>query len=365
MEDVVKPIDREFWHGKSVFVTGHTGFKGGWLATWLIDMGANVHGFALPPETEPSFFDACGLEGQIRSAIGDVRDASALRDAIAAARPEIVFHLAAQPLVRRSYRLPAATFQTNVLGAVNLLEAVRVAPSVRAVLFVTSDKCYENGEWVWGYRETDALGGHDPYSASKACAELVCTAYRRSFLTDREPATFLATARAGNVIGGGDWSEDRIVPDAMRAFAGGESVVLRNPRSVRPWQHVLEPLSGYLALARRLHKGGAAFADAWNFGPREENAVTVSTLIEGLARKWGAGAGWRAAQAGPAPYEHGYLKLDCSKAHTLLGWAPRLTLDDALQMTVDWYREALRAPSRTMSRLTREQIARYESLPQR
>ncbi len=355
-------VEREFWRGKSVFLTGHTGFKGGWLATWLSDMGARVHGFALAPATEPSYFALCGLERRIESTIGDTRNASLLRATMKAARPEIVFHLAAQPLVRRSYRDPALTFETNVIGTVNLLDAVRATPSVRAVVVITSDKCYENHEWAWGYRETDTLGGYDPYSASKACAELVCAAYRRSFFAAGQSQVLLATARAGNVIGGGDWSEDRIVPDAIRAFTRREPLVVRNPHSVRPWQHVLEPLAGYLALAARLYAGDSACADAWNFGPNDENAVAVSSLLQSLISKWGDGAGFRIAQSASAPYEHGCLRLDCSKARELLGWRPRLRLDHALRMTVDWYREALCAPPAAMDRFSRIQIAHYERL---
>ncbi len=355
-------LKRDFWRGKSVFMTGHTGFKGGWLATWLTALGATVHGFALAPDTEPSYFALSGLDRELHSIIADVRDADALCAALAAARPEVVFHLAAQPLVRRSYAEPAATFATNVMGTVNLLEAVRRTPSVRAVVVVTSDKCYQNGEFLWGYRESDPLGGRDPYSASKAGAELVCAAYRQSFFDSSNPPVFIATARAGNVIGGGDWSEDRIVPDAIRAFARGDALVVRNPDFVRPWQHVLEPLAGYLALAMRLYLDGAPYADAWNFGPRDDDAVSVSRLADALVRKWGEPARWRVDRPASAPHEHGYLKLDCSAARVRLGWRSRLGLADAIDMTVDWYREALRPCPARMDRTTRAQIARYETL---
>jgi CDP-glucose 4,6-dehydratase len=353
-------LDRDFWLGKSVFITGHTGFKGGWLSTWLADMGANVYGYALAPKTNPSYFGLCGLEREVRSTIGDVRDADALRSSIKAARPEIVFHLAAEALVRRSYREPVATFATNVSGTVNLLEAVRATPSVRAVVVVTSDKCYENSKWVWGYRESDPLGGHDPYSASKACVEIICAAYRRSFFEDKESGVALATVRAGNVIGGGDWSEDRIVPDAVRAFAGGKALLVRNPRSVRPWQHVLNPLTGYLTLATHLYTDGNAYVGAWNFGPRDEDSVAVSSLVESFARLWGNGARWRIEESDLAPHEDRYLKLDSSKARALLGWAPGIGLGKAIEMTVNWYREAIYGKASDQNQLSRTQIRSYE-----
>ena len=354
------PVDRKFWRGKRVFMTGHTGFKGGWLATWLNAMGATVDGVALDPESAPSYFGLCGVDRFINSTIADIRDGDQLRVAMQSARPEIVFHLAAQSLVRRSYVEPSTTFATNVIGTVNLFEAIRATPSVRAVVVVTSDKCYENGESARGFRETDMLGGYDPYSASKACAEIVAAAYRRSFFSDRD--VFLATARAGNVIGGGDWAEDRIVPDALRAFGQGEVLTLRNPRSVRPWQHVLEPLAGYLELATRLYTEGAAYSGPWNFGPGNDDAVTVAGLIDKLAARWGDGARWRIAQSAHSPHEHEYLKLDCSKANRQLGWHPRLNLDAALQMTVDWYREATSAGVGAMDTFSRKQIAEYERL---
>jgi CDP-glucose 4,6-dehydratase len=355
-------VDRAFWHSKSVFVTGHTGFKGGWLATWLADMGANVHGYALPPDTNPSYFALCGLEREIKSIVADIRDSSSVCNAMKAASPEIVFHLAAQPLVRRSYRDPAATFAINVSGTVNLLDAVRATPSVRAVVVVTSDKCYENGGWGRAYKESDPLGGHDPYSASKACVELICDAYRRSFFWGGESTVSLATVRAGNVIGGGDWCEDRIVPDAMRAFGRDDELVVRNPRSVRPWQHVLNPLAGYLAVGMRLYVDGDSYAGGWNFGPREDEAVPVSVLVEKLARRWGGDARWRVTESGHGPYENVYLRLDSSKARELLRWAPMIDLDTALEMTVNWYRAALYGKTAKQSQLSCAQIRYYEQL---
>jgi CDP-glucose 4,6-dehydratase len=324
-------------------------------------MGANVCGYGLPPDTEPSYFDVCALGARIRSIIGDVRDEAALSSTIGDIHPEVVFHLAAQPLVRRSYREPTLTFATNVIGTTNLLEAVRKTTSVRAVVVVTSDKCYENGELVWGYREADRLGGQDPYSASKACAEIVCSAYRRSFFESGERQVTLATARAGNVIGGGDWSEDRIIPDAVRAFSCGNPLVVRNPKAVRPWQHVLEPLAGYLMLAERLHRDGVKYAGAWNFGPAHEDAIAVSALADLLVRQWGAGAQWRDLDSNHGPYESLYLKLDCGKAHAQLAWRPRLRLQEAVEMTVGWYREAMVCRRGRMYEISRNQILQYES----
>jgi CDP-glucose 4,6-dehydratase len=353
-------VDRKFWRGKSVFLTGHTGFKGGWLTVWLIDMGANVCGYALPPDTEPSYFALCDLERKVKSVVGDIRDGAALTRSIAAARPDIVFHLAAQPLVRRSYGQPAETFETNVLGTVNLLEAIRSTDSVKAVVVVTSDKCYENAEWPWGYRETDPLGGHDPYSASKACAEIVCAAYQRSFFEITKSSASIATVRAGNVIGGGDWSDDRIVPDAIKAFTRGIPLLVRNPSSVRPWQHVLEPLAGYLLLAQRLYHEGPSYAGTWNFGPHEENAVAVSRLADAVARHWGNRAVWRVEKSVSALHETNCLRLDCGKARALLGWRPRLPLDESVEMTVRWYRAATGQKVANMDEISCAQIHSYE-----
>jgi CDP-glucose 4,6-dehydratase len=356
-------IGREFWSGRRVFVTGHTGFKGGWLSVWLNELGAVVSGYALRPSTIPSYFDLCNLSEKFGSYIGDIRDAEALAIATRNARPEIVFHLAAQPLVLRSYTEPAATFATNVIGTANLLDAARAIPSVKAIVVVTSDKCYENRKWPWGYRESDALGGRDPYSASKACAELVCAAYRRSFFQRDGRKVAIATTRAGNVIGGGDWSEDRVVPDAIRAFLAGTPLALRNPRAVRPWQHVLEPISGYLLLAERLYREGEKFAGAWNFGPEDGDAVPVSALADTMVRRWGGGASWRPADSACRQHESAQLKLDSGKAHTLLKWRPRLHVEGAVQMTVEWYREFYSRASTDMYELSRAQISEYEHRP--
>ena len=349
-------LRREFWRDRPVFLTGHTGFKGGWLATWLLALGARVTGYALAPDTTPSYFARCGLAERLTSRLGDVADDAALASALAVARPSVVFHLAAQALVRRAYRTPVETFATNVLGTAHVLEAVRRTPSVEAVVVVTSDKCYDNRERPEGYREDEPLGGRDPYSASKAAAELVTAAYRRSFFTT---GARVATARAGNVIGGGDWAEDRLVPDLVRALTGGDTVRVRHPAAVRPWQHVLEPLGGYLALAERLVES-ETFATAFNFGPRDEDAVPVAALVELVLGLWGDGR-WEAVAGTGAPHEAGLLRLDWTRARERLGWRPVLTLKEAAELTVDWYRAAGAAtPPSALYDLSREQIARYE-----
>jgi CDP-glucose 4,6-dehydratase len=355
-------VDRDFWRGRSVFLTGHTGFKGGWLATWLLDMGARLAGYALKPDTQPSYFEQCGLAGRMTSSIADVRQEHDLRGALAAHAPEVVFHLAARPLVRVSYRTPVDTFAVNTLGTVHLLEAVRHAPSVRAVVAVTSDKVYENQERERGYQEDEPLGGHDPYSASKAAAELVTAAYRRSFF-DVSGATGVATARAGNVIGGGDWSADRLVPDAMRALERGEAIVVRNPEAIRPWQHALEPLAGYLMLAQALHADARRYAGAWNFGPLDADTLSVATLADLVIGAHGSGS-WRRAPAeagAAAPHEAGILRLDCSKAAASLQWRPHLALAEAAALTVEWYRAARRRAAPAMYEVTVEQIRAYEA----
>jgi CDP-glucose 4,6-dehydratase len=322
------------WQNRRVLVTGHTGFKGGWLSLWLAARGAHVHGFALDPPTTPSFHDACGVAGIVADdRRGDLRDPAALDDCLAAARPEVVFHLAAQPLVRRSYREPLETFDANVMGTARLLEAARRCDAVRAVVVVTTDKVYDNREWDWAYRETEPLGGADPYSASKACAEFVCESYRRSFLA--AGGIRLATARAGNVIGGGDWAADRLVPDFLRAVTAGEPLAIRAPRSVRPWQHVLEPLAGYLLLAERLLESDR-FAEAWNFGPAEDDARPVGDVVDELCRLV-PGARWHRDGA-DHPHEAGMLRLDSTKARQRLGWRPRWGLEEALARTIDWHR---------------------------
>ena len=334
LEAVELMPDPSFWAGKRVFLTGHTGFKGGWLAIWLGAMGARVRGFALAPATDPSLFAVARVAEGMESEIGDIRDLDAVRASMAGFDPEIVIHMAAQPLVRESYRDPVGTYATNVMGTVNVLEAARGLTRLRAIVCVTTDKCYENREWVWGYREDEPMGGHDPYSNSKGCAELVSAAYRSSFF-NRPEAPALATARAGNVIGGGDWAEDRLIPDILRAFDAGDPVLIRNPVSTRPWQHVLEPLGGYLDLAQALWTGGQDHAEGWNFGPRDEDAQPVGAIVERMATLWGAGARWE-ADAGPHPHEARYLKLDISKARARLGWQPRWTLADALARIVAW-----------------------------
>jgi len=323
-----------FWRGKRVFLTGHTGFKGGWLSLWLQALGAEVHGFALAPDTEPNLFTVANVaNGMASSTFGDIRDTAVLAQALRACDPEVVIHMAAQPLVRASYDDPVGTYATNVMGTVHLLEAVRGAGGVRAVVNITTDKCYENREWLWGYREDEPMGGHDPYSSSKGCAELVTSAYRRSFL---HSDTALASARAGNVIGGGDWAADRLVPDLLKAFEHNEPVVIRNPHATRPWQHVLEPLSGYLQLAERLWNDGQAVAEGWNFGPADDDAQPVGWIVERMAALWGDGRSWR-LDASPQPHEAQMLKLDCSKARQRLGWTPRWRLADTLARIVHWH----------------------------
>jgi CDP-glucose 4,6-dehydratase len=343
------------WNARRVLVTGHTGFKGGWLSLWLAARGASVHGFALEPAPGPSFFSACGLADALAGDTrGDIRDSAALARCLAAARPEVVFHLAAQPLVRASYREPLETFDTNVLGTARLLEAVRACDSVRAVVVVTTDKCYENREWDWAYRETEPLGGADPYSASKACAELVCDAYRRSFLA--AAGVRLATARAGNVIGGGDWAADRLVPDFLRAVDAGQPLSLRAPEAVRPWQHVLEPVAGYILLAERLLESDR-FAEAWNFGPAEADARTVGRIAELLCDRV-PGSAWQ-HEPGNHPHEAGLLRLDSSKARRQLGWQPRWNLEEAVGRTVEWHLAWKRGDA--MADVSLRQIADYEA----
>lgn len=328
-------IDPNFWAGKRVFLTGHTGFKGSWMALWLQQMGAHVTGFALVPPTEPALFNVARVEDGMTSIIGDIRDREPLEQALLAADPEIVIHMAAQPLVRASYDDPVGTYATNVMGTVHLLEAVRKASSVRACVVVTTDKCYENREWAWGYREDEAMGGYDPYSNSKGCAELVVSAYRRSFFTNGGVA--LASGRAGNVIGGGDWAADRLIPDILRAVERGEPVSIRNPIAIRPWQHVLEPVGGYLVLAQALWNDPARAAQAWNFGPRDEDARPVQWIVERMCALWGDGADWTRDES-VQPHEARYLKLDISKVRSELGWQPRWDLSQALASIVAWQR---------------------------
>jgi CDP-glucose 4,6-dehydratase len=333
-------VNAAFWKGKRVLMTGHTGFKGSWLSLWLQSMGAQVVGYALAPPTNPSLFEVAEVGKGMISIIGDIRDLEHLRKVFTEHQPEIVIHMAAQPLVRYSYIEPVETYSTNVMGTVNLLEAVRSAGCVKAVVNVTTDKCYENREWAWGYRENEAMGGYDPYSSSKGCAELVTAAYRNSYFHPEKyqmHGVAIASGRAGNVIGGGDWAEDRLIPDIMRAITEGRPVRIRNPHAIRPWQHVLEPLSGYLVLAQRLYQEGGAYAEGWNFGPNDEDAKPVQWIVEKLTQSWGEGASW-VLDAGDHPHEAHYLKLDCSKAKARLDWHPRWHLEDALGAIVDWHR---------------------------
>lgn len=355
-------MTRDFWQGKRVLVTGHTGFKGCWLVLWLRRLGAEVTGYALDPPISPSLFELTNSERNISSTLGDIGDLDALNRCLSDAQPEIVFHLAAQSLVKASYGDPVETFRVNVMGTVNLLEAVRQTDSVKAAIIVTSDKCYENQEWLWGYREEDALGGFDPYANSKACAELVTDSFRNAFFTHSDsPAhtAAIASVRAGNVIGGGDWAADRLVPDMIRAFTQAQPVIIRNPRAIRPWQHVLEPLAGYLTLAEKLYINGAVFASGWNFGSPAEDAQPVSWVVERLKSFWGEGASSRLDDTGH-PHEANYLKLDCTKARELLHWQPQLNTESALSWTVEWYKAW--HLGKDMREVTHHQIACYQEL---
>ncbi|MFH2089063.1 MAG: CDP-glucose 4,6-dehydratase [Pseudomonadota bacterium] len=350
-----------FWRGKRVFLTGHTGFKGSWLSLWLQQLGADVTGYALNPPTNPSLFEVAKVGEGMRSIIADIRDAEALAKAMREARPEIVIHMAAQPLVRYSYEAPVETYATNVMGTVHLLEAVRQADTVRAVVIVTSDKCYENKEWPWGYRENEPMGGYDPYSNSKGCAELVTAAYRNSYFNPAkhsEHGVAIGSGRAGNVIGGGDWAADRLIPDILRAIEAGRPVHIRSPHAIRPWQHVLEPLSGYLKLAEKLFTDGPAYAEGWNFGPADEDAKPVQWIVEQLTQLWGEGASWE-VDTNPQPHEAHYLKLDCSKARAKLGWHPRWNLQTTLQSIIHWHKQALSGDNMQMVSL--RQIAEYQT----
>jgi CDP-glucose 4,6-dehydratase len=349
------------WRGRRVFLTGHTGFKGGWLSLWLAKMGAQVRGYALDPSTEPNLFQIAKVGAVVEDVRGDLSNRERLEAALVDFEPEMVFHLAAQPLVRRSYSDPLGTYATNVMGTAHVLEAVRKSPSVRAVVAVTTDKCYENKEWVWPYRETDPLGGHDPYSSSKACAELVSASYRSSFFpVDRldEHHVAVATARAGNVIGGGDWSSDRLVPDLIRGFVKNEPVSIRRPKAIRPWQHVLEPLHGYIQLAEKLLEQKSQFASAFNFGP-DGDAWPVERIATKMADGWGNGAAWTRDED-PGAHEAGSLRLDSSKARSELSWQAPLGIEAALEWTIDWYRAWHQGQD--MHPITLAQIEGYESL---
>lgn len=345
-----------FWQRKRVLMTGHTGFKGSWLSLWLQSMGAELRGIALTPPTTPALFDvACVAQGMDHR-VADIRDYETIRSLVTEFKPEILIHMAAQPLVRLSYRQPIETYATNVMGTVHVLEAARHAGSVRAIVNITTDKCYDNKEWAWGYREDEAMGGHDPYSSSKGCAELVSSAYRKSFLA--EAGIAMATARAGNVIGGGDWAQDRLVPDTLLALEKGQPVQIRNPHATRPWQHALEPLSGYLLLAEKLHQQGQAFAEGWNFGPRDEDTRPVQWIVERLCQAWGKGASWQ-QQPGNHPHEANYLKLDISKAKQRLNWTPRWSLEQALEHITDWHQAWLE--DQDMQAMCLQQIYQYQN----
>lgn len=353
-------VDPQFWSGKKVFLTGHTGFKGGWLTIWLASMGAKISGYALSPSTSPNLYEAAKIASLCeRSLIADIRELNSLRKALVEAAPDVVIHMAAQPLVRYSYANPVETYATNVMGTVHLLESVRSCPSVRAVLVITTDKCYENKEWVWGYRENEPMGGYDPYSNSKGCAELVTAAYRQSFFSEKAYANHrvaIASARAGNVIGGGDWSEDRLIPDAITAFQTNQPLMIRSPQATRPWQHVLEPLSGYLVLAQALFERGANFSGAWNFGPQDSDARPVKEVIELLISQWGDTAVWQQDGA-LQPHEAHFLKLDCSKAKKALSWSARWSLEKAISAIVEWQRAY--SNGEDMLGVTRKQIDSY------
>jgi CDP-glucose 4,6-dehydratase len=352
-------MDPAFWKGRRVFMTGHTGFKGGWLSLWLQSLGAELTGYSLEAPTDPSLFVSANVAADMTSIIGDIRDGEALMRAVREARPEVVIHMAAQPLVRYSYAHPVETYSTNVMGTVHLLEAVRATDTVRAVVIITSDKCYENQEWIWGYRENEPMGGYDPYSNSKGCAELVVSAYRSSYFSPAERGRHgvaVASARAGNVIGGGDWAQDRLIPDILAAFEQGKIVTIRNPHAIRPWQHVLEPLRGYLTLAEHLCQSRSSYAEGWNFGPNDEDTKSVGWIVEKMAEIWGNGAKWQ-VDGGEQPHEASYLKLDISKARSRLDWQPALRLDEALSLTADWAKQ--RQTGADIRQLTLKQINNY------
>ena len=350
-------LNPNFWRGKRVFVTGHTGFKGSWLSLWLQNLGANVTGYSLPPPTTPNLFELADVDSSMNSIEGDVRDLSGLFNAFRLAEPEIVFHLAAQPLVRQSYSDPVNTFSSNVMGTVNLLESIRQFKETKAAVIVTTDKCYENKEWIWAYREDEPMGGHDPYSSSKGCTELVVSSYRRSFFS-LSNSSKIATARAGNVIGGGDFSQDRLIPDIIRAAKNSSRVEIRNPSAIRPWQHVLEPLSGYLKLAERLFlSAGSDFSDAWNFGPNESDSWSVEQVIKCFRRHLLVDLDEPIFCPPSHLHEAHFLKLDISKAKYKLGWVPRLHLEQGLKWTADWYSEYLK--EKNVKMLTQGQLEAY------
>jgi CDP-glucose 4,6-dehydratase len=354
-------MDLQFWKDKKILLTGHTGFNGSWLSVWLKELGANVIGYSLPPPTNPSLFELANVAQGMCSITGDVRDLDHLKSVSQKYAPEILIHMAAQSLVVKSHKDPYGTYTTNVLGTLNVLETVRHSDSIKVVIIITSDKCYKNNEWVWGYREDDSLGGIDPYSNSKACAELITSAYRDSYFKKANTSfkdVAVATVRAGNVIGGGDWAENRLIPDVMQSLASNNRITIRNPNSIRPWQFVMEPLDGYLTLAERLWSHGAEYAEGWNFGPDESDAQTVSQIVEKLGQLWGTHVAWEELHQ-PYPQEANYLKLDCSKARKKLKWAPKLDLDTTLKWVVEWYKSYNNAED--VEKLTKSQVVGYQN----
>jgi len=356
-------IDKTFWQGKRVFITGHTGFKGSWLCMWLNAMEAEVTGYALHPPTKPSLFEICKIDQLVTSIIGDVRDREKLKQCMQEAKPDIVIHMAAQPLVRDSYKNPVETYEINIMGTVHLLEAVRNCPGVKAIVNVTTDKCYDNKEWIWGYRENEAMGGYDPYSSSKGCAELVTSAYRNSFFNPKDyekHGVALASARAGNVIGGGDWANDRLIPDCISALIENRPIHIRSPHAIRPWQHVLEPLCGYLSLSEQLYKNGSIYAEGWNFGPADNDVKTVGWIVVKICSLWPDKAVYE-VDNGDQPHEANYLKLECSKAKTRLNWHPRWSIEETLHKIIEWtlaYKEG-----KVMREICLAQIDEYIGMP--
>ena len=355
----MKTLFNEVYENRKVLVTGHTGFKGAWLCILLNKLGADVYGYALEPPTKPSLYVEAKIDELVTSFIGDIRNLEYLREVITKVQPEIVIHMAAQPLVRESYKTPVETYSINVMGTVHLLEACRNTPSVKAIVNVTTDKCYENQEWHWGYRENEPMGGYDPYSNSKGCSELVTSSFRNSYFNPQnysEHGVAIATARAGNVVGGGDWAGDRLIPDFVRAISLGEEVKIRSPYAIRPWQHVLEPLSGYLSLAAKLFSEGAHYSDAWNFGPEDRDAKSVEWVTNTICQLWGEGASY-IIDTNPQPHEANYLKLDCSKAKAELNWIPKLDIESTLKSIVDWNKGYLAGMN--VKEITENQINKY------